>query len=95
MYSFGYIAELEAGVLEWRVRRDICLGLGFGARRRFGMRVRFAGARRLLRVAPALHKYMRIYLYIAPRTEVLKQAVIQSQRASSGCPAVLGRGSLP
>jgi len=76
MYNFGYMAELEAGVLEWRVKRDICWGLGFGARRRFRMRVRFAGVRRLLGVEPALHKYMRIYLYTAPRTDVLEQAVI-------------------
>ena len=31
---------------------------------------------RLLTIAPALYKYMRIYLWPAPRTEVLEQAVI-------------------
>jgi hypothetical protein len=40
------------------------------------MRVRFAGARRLLAVAPALHKYMRMYLYTALTTDVLEQAAI-------------------
>ena len=46
------------------------------------MRMRFAGARRLLRVAPAPYKYMRMYLWSAIRNEVLEQAVIQSQGAS-------------
>jgi hypothetical protein len=32
--------------------------------------------RRLMAVAPALYKYMRIYLYAAPGTGVLEQGVI-------------------
>ncbi len=39
-----------------------------------------------------VYKRMRMYLWSAIRNEVLEQAVIQSQRASWGCPAVLGRG---
>jgi len=40
-------------------------GPGFGACGRFGVRVRFAGDPRLLTVAPAPYKYMRMYLYSA------------------------------